>query len=256
MLHDLLGEDKMAPIYVMRLWGHCQSRKSTHFTIPTLGIKALCRYAGDAAALESALIDSGFIVRNGASIEILGWAEQNAKLIANWKNGSTGGRPSKTQEEPKDNPNETQPEPTETHVEPIRVDKSGLDKNGETSKAKTSAAPKRRATSKTPLPADFSISDRVRKWAEEKGYARLEAHFEGFVSKCRAKGYTYADWDEGLMGAIREDWAKLNVPQARASPAYQSTQDKAREWADKATGRANGQRDFIDINEIPSGHVD
>lgn len=60
-----------------------------------------------------------------------------------------------------------------------------------------------------PLPADFAISERVRRWAAEKGHTRLEDHFENFVGAAKAKGYAYADWDEAFMGAIRGDWAKL-----------------------------------------------
>lgn len=72
---------------------------------------------------------------------------------------------------------------------------------------------KKRRAAKTPLPADFQISDRVRRWAAEKGFRNLERHFEHFVSKAKSKGYEYADWDEGFMGAIREDWAKVgNAP--------------------------------------------
>lgn len=62
---------------------------------------------------------------------------------------------------------------------------------------------------KTPLPPDFGISRRVQTWADGKGYAALELHLEAFRSKALAKGYTYADWDEGFMGAIRDDWAGL-----------------------------------------------
>lgn len=60
-----------------------------------------------------------------------------------------------------------------------------------------------------PLPDDFDVSDRVRRWAGEKGFDRLEQHLEAFLAKCRANGYAYADWDSAFMEAIREDWAKL-----------------------------------------------
>jgi hypothetical protein len=62
---------------------------------------------------------------------------------------------------------------------------------------------------KTKLPKNFAVSDRVRKWAKEKGYERLDEHLEAFIAKCQAKGYTYINWDSGFMEAIREDWAKL-----------------------------------------------
>jgi len=63
----------------------------------------------------------------------------------------------------------------------------------------------------TPLPENFSVSERVKIWAKEKGFDRLDAHLESFVGKCKAKAYEYVDWDEGFMGAVREDWAKLRV---------------------------------------------
>ena len=64
---------------------------------------------------------------------------------------------------------------------------------------------------KTALPADFGISDRVRQWANERGYDQLDEHLDAFKRKAIAKGYTYASWEDALMEAIREDWAKLRT---------------------------------------------
>jgi len=61
------------------------------------------------------------------------------------------------------------------------------------------------------LPVDFGISERVREWAESKGHRNLDEHLEAFVSKVKAKGYTYADWDEAFMNAIRSDWAEIGT---------------------------------------------
>jgi len=61
----------------------------------------------------------------------------------------------------------------------------------------------------TPLPPNFAISDRVEAWAKERGYDRLPERLEQFVGYVRRSGKTYVDWDEALMSAIREDWAKL-----------------------------------------------
>lgn len=72
-----------------------------------------------------------------------------------------------------------------------------------------SAPHKRGKSNKTRLPDDFSVSDRVAKWAAEKGFSRLPEHLEYFIGKARAHGYTYVDWDEALMSAVRDDWAKL-----------------------------------------------
>lgn len=77
--------------------------------------------------------------------------------------------------------------------------------------AAPSPAPKpaKRKPIKTAMPEDFCISERVMAWAAEKGHGRLSDHLESFRSKCIAKAYAYADWDEAFMNAIRDDWAKL-----------------------------------------------
>ena len=93
---------------------------------------------------------------------------------------------------------------------------------------------------KTGLPEEFGISDRVRQWAKEKGYDRLAEHLESFVSKCKAKGYTYIDWDEGFMGAVRGDWAKLRVnepPPPTADPDSRASVEQ--EGESKGVGRWN-----------------
>ena len=72
---------------------------------------------------------------------------------------------------------------------------------------------KRKSSSKTSLPDDFGISDRVKTWAMEKGLTRLDEHLESFKRKALAKGYSYVDWDSAFMEAIREDWAKLGNSQ-------------------------------------------
>jgi hypothetical protein len=79
---------------------------------------------------------------------------------------------------------------------------------------------KRGKPTKVPMPDGFGISDRVRQWAKEKGHNRLEDHFDAFKRKCAANGYTYAEWDDAFMEAIRNDWAKLGsaVPSAAQSP--------------------------------------
>lgn len=131
MLVDSLGQDEMAPMYVMRIWAHCQNRKATHFDMPAAGLKALCRYSGDAEALESALVAAGFVTRTGSSVEVTGWAEHNSKLIAVWANGAKGGRPAKSKDEPAENQPETKAEPngnqTETNEKPIGEEEIGED---------------------------------------------------------------------------------------------------------------------------------
>lgn len=134
MVVDALGGDELAPLYVIRLWAHCQNRKSDSFAMPPAGLKALCKYQGDADALESALIAADYIVREGDQLTVVGWSEKNASLIAAWENGNRGGRPKKpmgnpqvTHGLPMGNPAVTHGEPMEnptlTQAKPIREEK-------------------------------------------------------------------------------------------------------------------------------------
>jgi len=84
---------------------------------------------------------------------------------------------------------------------------------------------KRKSTNKTPMTDEFTISDRVRKWAEEKGHNNLENHLDNFKIQCRAKNYKYADWDSAFMGAIRSDWAKLSEHKTPGPPRRMLTND-------------------------------
>lgn len=67
---------------------------------------------------------------------------------------------------------------------------------------------------KRDLPVDFSISERVKVWATEHGHVDLEKRLEHFVSYAKRSGKQYADWDEAFMGAVRENWAKLEGAKA------------------------------------------
>ncbi len=76
-------------------------------------------------------------------------------------------------------------------------------------------APSEKAQRKTKLPDGFGISERVRRWAAEKGHLYLDRHLEHFIGSAKARGYTYVDWDEALMNAIRANWAKVPVANTR-----------------------------------------
>lgn len=215
MVFDALGEDELVPLYVLRIWAHCQSRKAMRFEMPAAGLKSLCRYKGDAAALEKAMIDAGFIERDGNDICVPKWGEHNAKLIANWKNGATGGRPSKTEEEPTDNPNETQTKPTETQAKPIEEDKRGLDETKASKPEKTGQT--QRASR---LPADWIAPDEYMDFCRTER-PDLDPHvmqekFRDYWSAVPGKGGLKLSWIGTWRNFIRSERVS---PQARASPA-------------------------------------
>lgn len=93
--------------------------------------------------------------------------------------------------------------PSEAPSEPLR----SQNRTEQKQKQSPSAAKSRQ----TSMPEGFDVSERVRVWAESKRIRESEvrAGFEAFVSYCRRKGAKYTDWDEALMTAIREDWAKV-----------------------------------------------
>lgn len=182
------------------------------------------------------------------------------------RNGSKGGRPPKTnptgyEEETQrvsyadnptglDTPPETEPtgkairagDPTTNHHPPTASHQPPALANASASPSRKS----QRKPAKAPLPPDFGISTRVEAWATEKGHARLPEHLEAFKAKCRANGYTYADWDSAFMEAIRQDWAQLSTPKPsngfgahQPSPAAHSTAKADAAIADGKQALAN-----------------
>lgn len=138
MLVNSLG-DPAAPLYVLRLWAHCQLRRQSEFeNLPPEALKALCRFPGPANKLDSSLMASGFIRRDESILIVCNWDDYNSSLIAAWGNGRRGGRPKKTQTKPTGNQVKTHGlpsgNPAVTHGKPTEnpdvTDKIGLDRIG------------------------------------------------------------------------------------------------------------------------------
>jgi len=116
MLIDLL-DDPCAPIYVIRLWAHCQNRKTHRFPRVNPSVtKAICHAKCDPQLFHDSMIIAGFIRVEGDVMIAHDWDDVNSSLIANWENGKKGGRPSKknpskthglTQTKPTHNPSIT-----------------------------------------------------------------------------------------------------------------------------------------------------
>ena len=117
-------ETDLAPLYVLRIWSHCQLRKKSRFeNLSSEALKALCRFPGQANKLESSLAASGFVRRDeSGALIVVNWDEYNAGLLANWENGSE----EEGQRKPNLNPPKTHGLPMEnpwrTQTKPIRVD--------------------------------------------------------------------------------------------------------------------------------------
>lgn len=91
----------------------------------------------------------------------------------------------------------------------------------------------------TPIPPDFAISDRVERWAEDKGHTNLPAYLEFFVGRMRAGGKKYLDWDEALMNCIREDWP--GIRKQGAPPGVTRKEAEAKDFIRRLKGDGRGQ---------------
>lgn len=146
-------------------------------------------------------------------------ADAQPRIAAARANGGKGGRPRK---KPKTNPDETQPKPSGLPLANPAETQSGeaspnaTHQHSPNEKENAVGRVRGKKPPLVPLPPDFAISDRVRSWAERKGFDRLEERLEHFVGRARARAYTYADWDDAFIEAIRKDWAGLGARQAPA----------------------------------------
>jgi hypothetical protein len=120
--------DPAAPLYVLRLWGHCQMRRKNVFEMSPSVLKAVCHFPGDAKKFDSAMRQAGFIRRDGGNLIVHEWEVYNASLFANWRNGKKGGRPP-TSKNPQETHGLAMDNPLETHGEPIREEKIREEKN-------------------------------------------------------------------------------------------------------------------------------
>jgi hypothetical protein len=258
MLVDALGGDEFAPFYLMRLWGHCQIRRAVRFEIPAAGLKGLCKAPGDAAAFEATLIECGYILRDGACIEVLKWAEQNASLIAAWENGVKGGRPPK----PKENPRVTDGKPTGnpavTQAEPIanpgETDKRGGEKNSPSLRSGEERASR--------LPKPFELPEEWRLFCQterpELDPEHVAAKFADFWHGKPGKSGTKLDWLATWRNWVREE---RGPPRLRAvSPAEPGWRAEQRQRTQLAAPGVAAQpaSDFFDaeVKRVTTHTVD
>ncbi len=205
MLVDLLGGDELAPLYLIRLWGHCQNRKKSEFdSLPPAAVKAICRFPGDAEVLDNALTECGFIERDGKELTVIGWAEHNASLVANWENGKRGGRPRKNQQDTdgkaKENPEKTHGKPGNN---PCGTDREDREEKIEGRREDPPQTPQGgKAKRAVQLPENFEPNETNKRLADELNVS-LITEFPQFCDHHRAKGSTMKDWNAALNTWIR-----------------------------------------------------
>jgi len=134
----LLGTES-APLHIIRLWSHCQTRKTNRFPEwnPEI-LSAVCKWGGDANVFWSAILQTFGRIEDGCFVAHQ-WDEVNSSLIASWSNGGKGGRPKKPRDNPRVNPDSNPVIPQVTHGVTDREEK--IDKIEKTEKTKASKSP-------------------------------------------------------------------------------------------------------------------
>jgi len=134
----LLGTES-APLHIIRLWSHCQTRKTNRFPEwnPEI-LSAVCKWGGDANVFWSAILQTFGRVEDGCFVAHQ-WDEVNSSLIASWSNGGKGGRPKKPRDNPRVNPDSNPVIPQVTHGVTDREEK--IDKIEKTEKTKAPKSP-------------------------------------------------------------------------------------------------------------------
>lgn len=213
LLVRLLGTES-APIYVLRLWSHCQSRKTDRFTDwhPEV-LASVCRWDGDAKTLWDGMLKT-FCVLEGGAFVARGWAETNAALFSAWNNGKLGGRPRKQAE---NNPQVTRPD---THGQSDREEERREDKT----RVEKNPSSERRTRFVTPTREEINVE------AEKIGLP--ESEVDKFVHYYGANGWKIGrvpmkSWPHALKGWHSRWKEGYGRRPSRNEPAPKSPDDAA-----------------------------
>lgn len=255
---DLLDGDELAPLYVLRIWAHCQARKKeSAFSITTAGLRALCRCTtASAERLERALCEAGFISRHGEYISVIDWAERNKKLVTAWKNGAAGG--SANRQRAAERKANSDPPATETGP---NANRNATEREAIRSREEIEKEQKPKATAARAAPpalqalVDAGVDEQTAAdWIAHRKAKRATASATVLADRrreCEKAGVSLAaglalEVSRGWQG-LKADWILNHAAANPRSPPAPTRQDRAREWADFTTGaKANDER-IIDI---------
>lgn len=230
MLARLL-KDERAPIYVLRLWAHCQQRKTDRFTDWNPDVLAsVCRWETDGLTLWEAM-GKTFIEISGSEVVVHGWAETNAALLSAWANGKRGGRP-KAANTASDKPTGNPPvNPPKTDRVSDREEKSREDREdsfaGKPVREKKLKAPKQRNEILDALVACCGgdpLQTTNAGWSQAATALRdirqvaPEVTADTIREKAAAYRKAHPDWDL-TTSALAKHWGTLAV-QSSASPDW------------------------------------
>jgi len=127
-----ITKDESTPLCLQRLWAYCQEcRRHEFHKMTSTQLDSICHWGNRKPSCRAALVKSGFVEQmKPTGFRVHQWDEYNSKLLANWENGKSGGRPPKSEnphktsesQKPNDNPTVTQPKPID-QTRPDQIDK-------------------------------------------------------------------------------------------------------------------------------------
>lgn len=80
-----------SPLWVQKLWAHCQTRKTWEFRdLSALALKSICGVTAPIAPDEwkRMLSEAGFVRENGKKLIVHDWEKHNASLVQRWESGN------------------------------------------------------------------------------------------------------------------------------------------------------------------------
>jgi hypothetical protein len=138
-------KDESAIAIPLRIWSHCQQRRTDKLPDDVDAIGAISRRDMQGKQILEALLDSGFVERKDGHLIVHDFSMHNAKLIANWENGKRAKRRGRTaeangsqsriglcQREATGKPTEANHDlatPDQSRVDQSRVDQSRVDQS-------------------------------------------------------------------------------------------------------------------------------
>lgn len=116
-----------SPLWVQRLWAHCQTRKAWEFRdLSDLALKSICGVPADITpeVWKKALLDCRFVRESGKKLIVHEWEEHNSSLVARWESG----RQPKKKRRGSDGQAEPKPPASDREDREDRIEKRGGNK--------------------------------------------------------------------------------------------------------------------------------